>query len=80
MNTESSEVISYFYDSQEFLTTPQRSTSIHKTKKTRQASKTQYFILFKKIYMAEETLFSSATILCNLCSIVSFVINLAHSI
>lgn len=80
MNTASSQVISYFYDSQEFPTTPQSSTSVHKTKKTRQALKTQYFILFKKIYMAEETLFSSETILCNLCSIVSFFIKLAHSI
>lgn len=48
MNTASSEVISCFYDSQEFLTTPQSSTSINKTKKTRQALKTQYLILLKK--------------------------------
>lgn len=48
MNTASSEVISCFYDSQEFLTPPQSSTTIHKTKKTRQALKTQYLILLKK--------------------------------
>lgn len=48
MNTASSEVISCFYDSQEFLTTPHSSTSIHKNKKTRQALRTQYLILFKK--------------------------------
>lgn len=80
MNTGSSEVISYFCDSQEFLTTLQSSTSIHKTKNTSQALKTQYLILFQKNYMAEEMLLSSETTLWDLCSIVSFFITLAHPI